>query len=72
MDYLIRRLVRAGTAKGVGEGRWAWLVLAGTVWLFRRARRQHGALVTMRRLSPGEGVAVTIYEPDALPSDLGL
>jgi hypothetical protein len=64
-DTLLRRLVRTGFRRGFAGEHWAWLVLAGSAWLLRRARTRPDPLVLSMPMTPGERYLVTISDPGA-------
>lgn len=63
MDWLLRRLSRAGFRHGMAGEHWAWLVLAAAAYLLRRARRDGHDPILSRRLHPGERYLVTLSGP---------
>ncbi len=64
MDYLLRRLARAGFRRGVAGEHWAWLALALTAFVLRRARRPVDDAVSLR-IRRGERYVVSLSDPDA-------
>ena len=69
MDYLLRRLLRIATKRGMRGEHWAWFVLAGAAFLLRRARRQEDPLVFSKRMVPGDRLLVSIRSPKNPPVD---
>jgi hypothetical protein len=65
VDYLLRRLARAGLRRGMAGEHWAWLAIAGAAFLLRRSRRQADAVVLSRAIRPGERYLVTLSDPKA-------
>lgn len=61
MDALLRRLTRTGLRRGLSGEHWAWLLLAGAAFLFRRTRREHGSATTLD-LAPGERYLVRLVD----------
>jgi hypothetical protein len=62
MDFLLRRILRAGVRRGLG-GQWSWLVLAGAAFVLRRALNDKGAPVSTLQIAPGEQLLITVREP---------
>jgi hypothetical protein len=61
MDALLRRLVRAGMRRGLG-GEWAWLALAATAFVLRRALLDPGAKVSRIEVKPGEQLLISVHD----------
>lgn len=61
MDALLRRLIRIGLRRGLSGEHWAWLLLAGAAFLFRRTRREEGPATTLE-LAPGERYLVHLVD----------
>jgi hypothetical protein len=61
MDAILRRLVRAAFRRGIA-GNWAWLVIAGAVFILRRALADKGGTVTSLKLLPGEQVLISVRD----------
>ena len=59
IDTLLRRLARAGVRRALPGDHWAWLVLAGSAYVARRARRR-ADVVTKLSLTPGERYLVSV------------
>jgi hypothetical protein len=62
MDRLLGRLLSHGMRRGLA-GQPAWLALALAVWLVRRARRRGPTVVWRGRLTSGERLHITAWEP---------
>jgi hypothetical protein len=62
---LLRRLSRLGFRKGMGGGGRAWLALGILSWFVARNREKGKEPPPAHRevLSPGESVAIRIFEP---------
>jgi hypothetical protein len=62
---LLRRLSRLGFRKGMGGGGRAWLALGILGWFVARNREKSKEPPSAYRevLSPGESVAIRIFEP---------
>ena len=69
MDYLLRRLVKTATRRGMRGEHWAWFALAAGAYLLQRTRRREDPLVYSRRVSPGDRLLVTIRSPKGQPLD---
>jgi hypothetical protein len=70
MDLLLRRLVRAAVRRGIA-GNWAWLVIAASTFVLRRALSDKGGgVVSSLKLSPGEQVLISVRDRNA-PSATG-
>ena len=64
MDLLIRRLMRAAVQRAWLGDHWAWLLIALTTYLLRRARRSGaGSLVTSVPIHAGERLQITVRQP---------
>jgi hypothetical protein len=61
MDALLRRLVRAGMRRGLG-GEWAWLALAATAFVLRRALLDPGGKVSRIEVKPGEQLLISVHD----------
>jgi hypothetical protein len=66
MDVLLRRLLRAAVRRGLA-GDWTWLVIAGCVYVLRRALNDEGDVVSSLRIAPGEKLLISVREWDAPP-----
>ncbi len=62
MGYLLRRLSREGLQRGVSGGNWAWLVVAASAFILRRAMQQSATATTID-VKPGETWVVSRIEP---------
>jgi hypothetical protein len=62
---LLRRLSRLGFRKGMGGGGRAWLALGLLSWFVARNREKSKEPPPAYRevLSPGESIAIRIFEP---------
>ncbi len=69
MDYLLRRLVKVGTRRGMRGEHWAWFALAAGAYVLQRARRKGDPVVYSERVSAGERLLVTIRSPKGEPTD---
>jgi hypothetical protein len=63
VDYLLRRLVKVATRRGMRGEHWAWFALAAGAYVLRRARRREEPVVYSRRVQAGERLLVTIRSP---------
>ncbi|HEY0398319.1 MAG TPA: hypothetical protein VGF00_08020 [Acidimicrobiia bacterium] len=65
MITLLRRLSRLGFRKGMGGGGRAWLALGLLSWFVARNREKSKEPPPNYRevLSPGESIAIRIFEP---------
>ncbi|HXW38531.1 MAG TPA: hypothetical protein VEJ44_02460 [Acidimicrobiales bacterium] len=63
MDYLLRRLVKVATRRGMRGEHWAWFALAAGAYVLQRARRSQEPVVVSRRMHVGEQLLVTIRPP---------
>ncbi|MGH9046330.1 MAG: hypothetical protein ACRDVW_03345 [Acidimicrobiales bacterium] len=69
MDYLLRRLVKVATRRGMSGEHWAWFALAAGADVLRRARRREEPVVYSRRVSAGDRLLVTVRSPKSEPLD---
>lgn len=69
MDYLLRRLSRAGFRRGMAGEHWAWLALALAAFVLRRARRRDDDIVSLP-IRRGERYVVSLSDPGA-PASAG-
>jgi hypothetical protein len=69
MDYLLRRLAKVATRRGMRGEHWAWFVLAGGAYVLRRARRREDPLVFSRQMGPGDRLLVSIRSPKSQAVD---
>ncbi len=69
MDYLLRRLVKVATRRGMRGEHWAWFALAAGAYVLQRARRQKEPVVYTRRVKPGDRLLVTVRSPKGEPLD---
>ena len=69
MDYLLRRLVKVATRRGMRGEHWAWFALAAGAFVLRRARRREDPVVYSRRVAVGDRLLVTIRPPKSQPAD---
>lgn len=67
MDFLLRRLLRAGVRKGLG-GYWYWFLVAGATFFLRRVLNDRTSAVSNVTLAPGEQVLITVRDPKAAPA----
>lgn len=69
MDYLLRRLVKVATRRGMKGEHWAWFALAAGAFVLRRARRAEDPVVFSRRISAGDSLVVSLRPPRSQPAD---
>jgi hypothetical protein len=69
VDYLLRRLVKVATRRGMRGEHWAWFALAAGAYVLQRARRHEEPVVYSRRVKAGERLLVTIRSPKGEPLD---
>jgi hypothetical protein len=69
VDYLLRRLMKAATRKGMRGEHWAWFALAAGAFVLRRARRREEPVVYSRRVSAGDRLLISIRPPNSQPVD---
>jgi hypothetical protein len=67
MGYLLRRLSREGLERGVSGGNWAWLVVAASAFILRRAMRQSATTTTID-VKSGETWVVSRVDPSRADS----
>lgn len=66
VDRWLGRLARQATRRARG-GQPVWMVLAGSLWLARRWRRQRGAVLWHGKVGAGETLSVTVRDPHRPP-----
>jgi hypothetical protein len=66
VDALLRRLLRAAVRRGLA-GDWTWLVIAGSVYVLRRALRPKDVLVHSLKIAPGEQILISVRDADDPP-----
>ncbi len=69
MDYLLRRLVKVATRRGMRGEHWAWFALAAGAFVLQRARRREDPVVYSRRVAAGDRLLVSIRSPHSPPAD---
>jgi hypothetical protein len=69
VDYLLRRLVRAGTRRGMRGEHWAWFAIAAGAFVLQRARRREDPLVYSQRVNAGDRLLVSIRSPKSQAPD---
>jgi hypothetical protein len=69
VDYLLRRLVKVATRKGMRGEHWAWFALAAGAYVLQRARRRPDPIVYSRRVAPGDRLLVSIRPSKSQPVD---
>jgi hypothetical protein len=62
VNRLLRMLVTRALRRGLG-GEPVWLAVAVAAWLVQRARRPDKGVVWQGRVSPGERLIVTAFDP---------
>ena len=63
MSFLLRRLIRSGTLRGLAGEHWTWFVIAVCAWLVRRARRDEPAPLIIRPIEAGEHYELSLVVP---------
>jgi len=64
VDTLLRRLARTAIRRGMA-GDWAWLAIAASTFVLRRAlSADRGSVVSSLKVSPGERVLITVRSHD--------
>jgi hypothetical protein len=66
VDALLRRVLRAAVRRGLA-GDWTWLVIAGSVYVLRRALRPKDELVHSLKIAPGEQILISVRDADDPP-----
>jgi hypothetical protein len=66
VDALLRRVLRAAVRRGLA-GDWTWLVIAGSVYVLRRALRPKDELVHSLKIAPGEQILISVRAADDPP-----
>jgi hypothetical protein len=69
MDYLLRRLMRAATRRGMRGEHWAWFALAAGAYVLQRARRKEPPVVFSQRVKAGDRLLVTLRSPGEAPAE---
>jgi hypothetical protein len=69
MDYLLRRLIKLATRKGMRGEHWAWFALAAGAFVLQRARRREDPVVYSRRVEAGDRLLISIRPPKGQPLD---
>jgi len=69
VDYLLRRLVRAGTRRGLRGEHWAWFALAAAAYLLRRARSRDRPVVYSGTVRAGDRLVVSLRAPGGEPAE---
>jgi hypothetical protein len=69
VDYLLRRLVKAATRRGMRGEHWAWFALAAGAYLLQRARRQDPPVVYSGKVHVGDRLLVSIRDPRGEPAE---
>jgi hypothetical protein len=72
VDYLLRRLVKTATRRGMRGEHWAWFALAAGAYVLQRARRREPPVVYSRTVGPGDRLLVSIRSPREAPLDESL
>jgi hypothetical protein len=66
VDALLLRLLRSAFRRALA-GDWAWLVIAGSAFMLRRALRPRDALVHSLKIAPGEQILISVRDADDPP-----
>lgn len=66
MDRLLRTLGTRALRRGLG-GEPVWLAVAVAAWLVRRGRRAEPKVVWHGRISPGQRLVLTAFDPPGPP-----
>ena len=61
MDYVLRRLLRAGMKRG-RQGDWTWFALAGAAYVLRRVLSAPRGKVSTVTVEPGETVLISVRD----------
>jgi hypothetical protein len=69
VDYLLRRLVRSATRRGLRGEHWAWFALAGAAYLLRRSRGRNRAVVYSRTVRTGDRLVVSLQAAGSHPAE---
>jgi hypothetical protein len=69
VDYLLRRLVKVATRRGMRGEHWAWFALAAGAFVLQRARRQEDPVVYSSRVQAGDRLLVSIRSPKSQAPD---
>jgi hypothetical protein len=62
MDVLVRRLIRSAFRRGMADRNWAWLVIAGCIYVLRRTLGNKGGVVSSLRIAPGQQVLISVRD----------
>jgi hypothetical protein len=62
MDVFVRRLIRSAFRRGMADRNWAWLVIAGCIYVLRRTLGNKGAVVSSLRIKPGQQVLISVRD----------
>jgi hypothetical protein len=62
MDVLIRRLIRSAFQRGMADRNWAWLVIAGCIFVLRRTLGNKGGVVSSLKIAPGQQVLISVRD----------
>jgi hypothetical protein len=66
VDALLLRLLRGATRRALA-GDWTWVVIAGSVFMLRRAMRPRDELVHSLKIAPGEQILISVRDADDPP-----
>lgn len=69
MDYLLRRLIKAATRRGMRGEHWAWFALAAGAYLLQRARRREPPVVFSQQVKAGDRLLVSVRSPREAPAE---
>jgi hypothetical protein len=62
MDVFIRRLIRSAFQRGIADRNWAWLVIAGCIYVLRRTLGNKGGVVSSFKIAPGQQVLISVRD----------
>jgi hypothetical protein len=65
VDFVLRRLVKAGMRRGLAGNGMAWVVLASAAFVLRRALNDSGGPISKLKIAPGEQVLITVRDAKA-------
>jgi hypothetical protein len=62
MDVFVRRLIRSAFRRGMADRNWAWLVIAGCIYVLRRTLGNKGGVVSSFKIAPGQQVLISVRD----------